>query len=240
MTQQQSWITACQACGDWGSKDHGTVKVDAAALQAQADKENAAPPNSKMMSKEEQASQEKARQRQEEEEAKQAELRRQEEQRKEMERRVKEEQERQQSELRRREADRQRLQTEQEARDREEQQRQIEEQRLKDIEDRKKLDEVEKKLQQDEEQKKIRAWLQANGFKGVNDVVRKKFSKVAPLQCAIQQKDLEILKLLLQNGADASKVNGKNQSALTVAKNMDKKGSHAAVVEALTTYPTSC
>merc|ERR1712224_137316 len=191
------------------------------------------------MGKEEQEAQEMARQCQAEElrKLKQEELRRHEEERKEMERRVREEQERQQAELRRREAERKRLQLEQEMRDREEQlalqkqhgqERQLEEKRLEE--------KARKELQQEQDQKKIRAWLQANGFKGINDLVRKKFSKVAPLQYAIQQNDADMLTLLLQNGADVSKVNGKNESALTVAQKMDKKGSHAAVVQALMTH----
>jgi hypothetical protein len=241
---------SCRPCGDWGQKDHGTVKVDAAALH-RLGKENATHPNvmngaggkANMMSKEGQEVEEKARQRQEWE-AKQEELRRQEEERKEMERRVKEEQERQQAELRRREAERRRLQLEQEAREREELERQRraqEEQRKQEaearlLEEQRREEERRKKLQEIEDQKKIRAWLQANGFKGINDLVRKRLSKVAPLQFAIQQNDVEMLGLLLQNGADASKVNGKNESALAVAQKVDKKGSHAAVVQALMTY----
>merc|ERR1712072_1635084 len=106
-----------------------------------------------------------------------------------------------------------------------EQERQLEEQRREEAR--------RKKMQELEDQKKIRAWLQANGFKQINDLVRKKLNKYAPLHCAIQQNDVEMLKLLLQNGADASKVNGKNESALTVAQKMDKKGFHAAIVQML-------
>jgi len=238
---------SCRPCGDWGQKDHGTVKVDAAALHALG-KENAAPPNivkvAGGMSKEEE---EKARQRREWE-AKQEELRRQEEERKEMERRIKEEQERQQAELRRREAERRRLQLEQEAKEREEQERQRREreeqlalqrkrqEQERQLEEQRKEEARRQKMQEIEEQKKIRSWLEANGFKGVNDLVRKKFSKVAPLYCAVQQNDVAMLQLLLKNGADASKVNGKNESALTVAQKMDKKGSHAAMIQILTTY----
>lgn len=82
----------------------------------------------------------------------------------------------------------------------------------------------------------MNAWLKQHGFKGVNDAVRKKFSKITPLAYAIQKNDVEILKLLLQNGADASKVNGKNESALAVAQKMNKKGSHdAAIIQVLET-----
>jgi len=230
------------------------VKVDAAALHALG-KENAAHPNilngaggkANMMSQADQEADEKARQRQEWE-AKQEDLRRQEEQRKEMERRIRDEQERQQAELRRREAERRRLQLEQEAREAEEieRQRRTREEQLalqkkqqeqeRQLEEQRKEEARAKKKQELADQKKVRDWLQANGFKTPNDLVRKKLSKVAPLQCAIQQNDVEMLKLLLQNGADANKVNGKNESALTVAQKLDKKGSHAGVVQTLMTY----
>jgi len=239
----------CRPCGEWGQKDHGTVKVDMAALQAMG-KENASHPNimngagGKATGKELQEAQEKARQRQEWE-AKQEELRRQEEQRREMERRIQEEQERQQAELRRREAERRRLQLEQEAREaeeRERQRRQREEQMRKQQEQERQLEEQRlqeaerKRLSEIENGKKVHAWLQANGFKGLNDPVRKRFSKVTPLHFVIQQNDVEMLKLLLQNGADASKINAKNESALTVAQKVNKKESHAAAIQVLQTY----
>jgi len=239
MSQQQSWIMSCKACSDWGRKDHGTVKVDGAALHA-GGKENTVHPNTmsgtqygekaSMNKMEEKEAQEKAAQ----EKARQDVLRRQEEERKEMERRVREEHERQQAELQRREAERQRLQMEEEAREREERlallkQEQEQGMRLEEQQ----REEARKKLQEEDDQKRIRAWLQANSFKGLNDLAWKRLSKVTPLHCAIQQKDVEMLTLLLQNGADASKVNSKNQSALTVAQKMDKKGSHAAIVQAL-------
>jgi len=232
----------CKACGNWGQKDHGTVKVDMVALQAR-DKENAAHPNimngagekANVASKEEQ---EKARQ-QKEWETKQAlkEWELAEQERKVMELRVKEENERlqveQQAEEQRQEAERQRLLMEQMLQREEQfalQQKQEQERKL--------AEEAEKarRLQEEEEQKKIHAWLQANGFKETNQLVRKMLSKVTPLQCAIQQKNVEMMMLLLRHGADASKVNGKNESALTVAEKMNKKGSHQAVVQALMEY----
>jgi len=225
----------CRPCGEWGQKDHGTVKVDMAALQAMG-KENASHPNimngagGKATGKELQEAQEKARQRQEWE-AKQEELRRQEEQRREMERRIQEEQERQQLEQEAREAEeheRQRRDREEQLRRQQEQERQLEEQRRQEAE--------RKRLQEIEDGKKVHEWLQANGFKGLNDPVRKRFSKVTPFHFAIQQNDVEMLKLLLQNGADASKINAKNESALTVAHKVNKKDSHAAAIQVLQTY----
>jgi hypothetical protein len=166
--------------------------------------------------------------------AAQAELSRQEEERKAMELRVKEENERMQKEQERQESERQRMKME-EMQHREEQlalqQKWEQERKLQE-----EADEKARKLQEEEHQKKIHAWLQANGFKEINQLVRKRLSKVAPLQCAIQQNNVDMMMLLLRHGADASKVNGKNQSALTVAQKINKKGSHAAVVQALTEY----
>jgi len=264
MVQQQSWILSCDACGKWGQKDNGTVKIDVAALHARG-KENTANPNIVNDAREKlprpndasKAEQEKvdhlqkesgiegvcnikptlvekARQ-QQEWEAKQAELSRQEQERKAMELRVKEEHERFEAEEQRREAERRQILME------EMQQREAELLVLhQKQEQERKLEEEAKdnarKMQEEVDKKKINAWLQANGFKEINQLVRKRLSKVTPLQCAIQQKNIEMMMLLLQHGADASKVNGKNESALTVARKMDKKGSHAAVVQALKAY----
>jgi len=255
MSQQKSWIVSCDACGNWGPKDNGTVKIDASTLHARG-KENATHPNlltsavDKARKQMEEEDQEKARLqalRQKEFEAKQAELRRQEEAQKAMELRVKEEQERQQEEQQRREAERRRLLLEEQQRH--EEQLALHEQQKQERKLEAEAQEKARKLQEEEEQKKIHAWLQANGFKEINDLVRKKFSKVAPLQVAIQQKNLEMVTLLLQHGANASKVNGKNESALTVAQKMDKKnsrlpcrntpgspGSHAAIIQAVQAF----
>jgi len=243
MSQQKSWIVSCDACGNWGQKDNGTVKIDASTLHAR-DKENTTHPNlltssvDKARKAREEEEQEKARlqelRQKELEAAKQAEFRRQEEARLAMELRVKEEQERQQEEQQRLESERRRLLLE-------EQQRREEEFALQEQQKQEKKLEAEamekaRKLQEEEEQNKINAWLQANGFKEISGLVRKRLSKVAPLQVAIQQKNVEMVMLLLQHGANVSKVNGKSESALTVAQKMDKKGSHGAIIQALTSY----
>lgn len=213
------------------------MKVDASALLARG-KENATSPNivngavekNNAASKEEE---EKARQ-QKELEAKQAELRRRDEERNAMQLFEKLEQQREQEEQERREAERRRLLLEEQHRREEElalQQKREQERKLEE-----EAKEKARKLQEDEDLKKIHAWLEANGFKEINGLVRKRLSKVAPLQCAIQQKNVEMMILLLQHGADPSNVNGKNESALTFAQKMDKKGSHTAIVQALKTY----
>lgn len=245
--QQQPQKRTCQPCGDWGNKDYNTVKVDAAALGA-LDKENN--PNGhvlnakgSMHSKEEQDRERKQKELEAEALRRAEEQRRIEEQRREMERRIKEEQERQFAEQQRRAAEQKRLQQEQDAREREEKERKLQEMRRQaELERQRQEQERQEQIRQQEEarkkkikdmedQKKVRAWLQANGFKNTNDLIRKKFSKVTPLHHAVQQNDAEMVQLLLNNGADPKKLSGKNESALKLAQKLDKNGSHAAVVQ---------
>lgn len=82
-----------------------------------------------------------------------------------------------------------------------------------------------------EENKKVQAWLKANGFKNVNDLARKRMSSRRPLHAAVQQNDAEIVRLLLLAGADPHLGNGKNQMPLETAWKLDKAGSHSAVIQ---------
>merc|ERR1711904_388403 len=196
---QQPQNRSCRPCGDWGNKDYNTVKVNAAALNA-ADKEKA--PNGKagFVSKEEAERQRKI----QEWEAQQEKIRREEEQRREMERRVKEEQERQLAEQRQREAERRQLELEQQAKERhvQEMRRQAQLQREREEQERKeqiRLQEEarQKKIKDMDDQRKVRTFLQTNGFKSLNQLVRKKFAKVTPLHAAVGQNNVEMVKLLL-------------------------------------------
>jgi len=239
IANQQPQKNACRPCGDWGNKDYSTVKIDAAALGA-FDKENA--PNGNAVwkkSKEEQEGQER-----EAEAARLAEeQRRVEEQRREMERRVKEEQERQLAEQHRREAERRQIQLEQAARERDEKERVLEmrrqgelfrQQQEKEREEKIRLQEEarQKKIKDMADQKKVRAWLHSNGFKNVNDLVRKRFTKVTPLHLAVGQNHPDMITLLLAAGADPKQMNGKSETALRLAQKLDNKGSHAAILQA--------
>lgn len=238
---------SCRPCGEEGEKNHNTVKVDAAALSG---KENAAPQNNPniALSMEEQDRIKK------QWEAKQTEARPAEEQRREMERRVKEEQERQLAEQRRREAEARKQQLEREQREREIAQEQLrqqqEEQRQRLAEEYRRQEEArlaaEKaeaakqaaeqerlRKQQIENEKKVQAWLQKNGFKNVNDLVRKRLSKVRPLHVVVQQRDVEMAKLLVAAGADTRLTSGKNETAAQLAQRLNNSGSHAPVLSAL-------
>lgn len=253
VSQESGKSGACRPCRDWGNKDCATVKVDAAALHSEIDKENDPHGNAMesaqwkkrngkahTMSKEEQECERLFQEKEAEVSRRVAEeQRRVEEQRREMERRVKEEQERLA-----REAERRRLLLEQQAREREEKERQLQEMRRqgelkrqqqeKERQEKLRLQEEarQKKIKEMDDQKKVRTWLQSNGFKHVNNLVRKKFLKVTPLHAAVGQNNPEMVKLLLAAGADPRQFNSKNETALKLAQKLDKNGSHTEIVQA--------
>lgn len=236
---QQQPSRSCRPCADWGNKNYNTVKVDLAALNAQ-DKENA--PNGQALTKDEEEREKKIR----EWEQQQERIRREEEKRREMERRVQEEQERQLAEQRKIEAERRRLELEQQQKEREAQEQQLKEMRRQAQLKQQRLEEErkeqirvqeearQKKIKEMDDQRKVRVFLQTNGFKGVNDVVRKKFTKVTPLHFAVGKNDIQTVKLLVAAGADLRKTNGKNETPLKQAQKLDKNGSHAEVIQELT------
>jgi len=244
-TLQQSQ-KGCRPCGDWGNKEYNTVKVDSSSLWPVTDKENGSHPNGQVheKGKAEKPSEEEL----EKQKAFQEEARRAEEARREMERRVREEQERQQGELRRREAERRQLQIEQAAKEREEQLQKVQEMRRqaeleRQHQEQERLEQIrlqeearQGKIKEMDDKKKVRAYLHTNGFKGVNDLVRKKFTKTTPLHTAVGQNDAEMIKLLLAAGADAQKFNGKNETAMKLALKLNNNNNHAAVVQVLTTH----
>jgi len=242
VNDRQPQNRSCRPCGDWGNKEYNTVKVDVAALNS-ADKENARMHNGgNPKSKEEEEREQKIR----EWEAQQEKIRREEEQRREMERRVKEEQERQLAEQRRLEEERRQREIEQQAREREAKERHLQEMRRQaQLEQQRQEQERQEQIRLQEEarrrkikemddQRKVRAFLQSNGFKNPNDLVRKKFTKVTPLHFAVGQNDVEMVKVLLAVGADPKKENGKKQTPFVLASKLDKNGSHAAIVQELT------
>jgi hypothetical protein len=230
---------SCRPCGDWGNKDYNTVKVDPKALNS-ANKENA---RNGAANKEEEERLRKI----QEWEAQQEKIRKEEEQRREMERKVKEEQERQLAEQRQREAERRRLELEQQAKEREAKERHLQEMRRQAELERQRQEQErqeqirlqeearQRKLQEAQDAQKVRTFLQSNGFKDPNDLVRKKLNKVTPLTFAVGQNDIEMVKLLLGAGADPKKANGKKEIPLALAQKLDKNGTHAAIIEILKT-----
>jgi len=163
-----------------------------------------------------------------------------EEQRQEMARRVKEEHERQQAEQRQLETERRQLRLEEEEKEREEQQAilqslQAEQQRKIEAEQ-KELEAEREEARREEEARRVQAWLSSNGFKGLNDLVRKRFTKVTPLHFAVGQNNPEMVKLLLDAGADPLGINGKKETPMKLAEKLNKNSSHASVVQVFTTH----
>lgn len=106
--------------------------------------------------------------------------------------------------------------------------------------EKKRLEEEELKRQEDERlakeaaeaQKKVDAFLKKNGFKGPATKKLSLFSSSLPIHTAVKLNDADLVRLLLARGADpAAKISG--QTAQDLAKKEDKRGSHAAVIAAL-------
>jgi len=241
--QESSALFHCRPCNEWGSKDYNTVKVDPAALNAKG-KENVSHSkehvlNGKANAKSKEEKEHERRQALEEV------AKRGEEQRQEMARKVKEEQERQQAEQRQLEAERRQLQVEQNEKERQEQlailqslqaEQQRQEQELQAERDRVEEETRQKEDQAWLQQKKVQAWLQTNGFKGLNDLVRKRLTKFTPLHFAVGQNNPEMVKLLLDAGADPLGINGKKDTPMKLAEKLNKNSSHASVVQVFTTH----
>lgn len=233
---------SCRPCGEACDKNYNTVKVDTAALLARSkDKENAGP-KCNALTKEEH---ERRQRENEERERRQEEAKHAEEKRRAMEQ-AREEQ--QQEEQRRREEEYQRQQVEQEQREREELQRLQEEQRLEEEHRRQEEERAaeylrrreEERRQLDLENKKTAAiWLKDNGFKSIDELVRKRMSKVRPLHVAVQKNAAQVVRMLLDAGADRRLPNSSKQIPLELAQKLDKKGSHAEVIAALLEQPTA-
>merc|ERR1712146_83316 len=94
-----------------------------------------------------------------------------------------------------------------------------------------------RKINEMDDAKKVRQYLQTNGFKDPNDLVRKRLSKVTPLHVAVTQNNAEMVKLLIAAGADPKKMNGSKETPLRLAQKLDKKGTHAAIVQELNSAP---
>jgi len=157
-----------------------------------------------------------------------------------MSRRVKEQAERQEVQQRQLETERRQLQLEHEDKEREEQQvilqsLQAEQQRKIEAEQNE-LEAEREEARREEEARRVQAWLSSNGFKGLNDLVRKRFTKVTPLHFAVGQNNPEMVKLLLDAGADPLGINGKKETPMKLAEKLNKNSSHASIVQVFTTH----
>lgn len=90
----------------------------------------------------------------------------------------------------------------------------------------KKLEAKAKKEQEVAEQRmKVDSWLRSNGFKDVNEMIRKRLTKARPLHVAVGKGDAEMVRLLLITGADPRMCNGKTETPLLMAKRLERSGS---------------
>lgn len=83
-------------------------------------------------------------------------------------------------------------------------------------------------------QKKVDEFLLGRGFRSdVGAPLVSLFSKCYALHMAVQENSAAMVEALLLCGADASAMNSSGKTALEVAERLDKKGSHQAVLAAL-------
>lgn len=100
--------------------------------------------------------------------------------------------------------------------------------------------------EEDETRKKlVDAFLQTSGFLGVNQSMSMgwavwKPTTVYPIHLAAEKADARMVKMLIREGADTQLRNSLGQSALEVAQEMDKDGSHTAVITVLGVAPKPC
>jgi len=84
-----------------------------------------------------------------------------------------------------------------------------------------------------EEQQKLNLFLKGHGFEGVNACRKTMMQSFYPLHTAVQYKSVEMIELLLAARADPALKNSTGRTPVQLAAKSDKRGSHAAVLEAL-------
>merc|ERR1712004_960626 len=84
----------------------------------------------------------------------------------------------------------------------------------------------------------VQKFLADNKFKGVN-TGRKSLTKTTyPLHEAAKRNDIEMVKMLVEEGANVGQVNSRKQTASQRASREDKNGSHKEVIRVLETLST--
>eukprot|EP00746_Dinoflagellata_sp_MGD_P115366 gnl/MRDRNA2_/MRDRNA2_51513_c0_seq1.p1 gnl/MRDRNA2_/MRDRNA2_51513_c0~~gnl/MRDRNA2_/MRDRNA2_51513_c0_seq1.p1 ORF type:complete len:470 (-),score=95.30 gnl/MRDRNA2_/MRDRNA2_51513_c0_seq1:176-1585(-) len=98
------------------------------------------------------------------------------------------------------------------------------------VEEKKAGAQVKKEQEFAEQRIKVDAWLKSNGFKDINELVRKRLTKARPLHVAVGKGDAEMVRLLLLMGADPRMCNGKSETPMLMAKRLARSGSSQAAV----------
>jgi intein/homing endonuclease len=243
---------SCNGCRGQADKTTDTVKIDFASLASGGDKENVAPlaPSAKKYlgavekQKQEMKDEEERQHREQEKREKQKKQQQEEELQKERELQEQQEQQKQQEQLRRLAEEKQ--QQAELQRQKEERKRQ-EDERLRAEAEAKALAEAEAKVraeaeakaraEKDQKQAKLNGFLSSIGFKAVNE--QKKKSGIVssgftyPLHAAIKANNLEAVELLLWAGADKAQKDSSKLTPAALAKKLNKKDSHKAVLTVL-------
>eukprot|EP00931_Biecheleriopsis_adriatica_P065874 TRINITY_DN4032_c0_g1_i2.p1 TRINITY_DN4032_c0_g1~~TRINITY_DN4032_c0_g1_i2.p1 ORF type:complete len:230 (+),score=73.67 TRINITY_DN4032_c0_g1_i2:55-744(+) len=91
------------------------------------------------------------------------------------------------------------------------------------------------RLQQEERAREVTAFLQGNGFTGVNKAKLSMLCMTStyPLHKAAELGDDKLLVMLLEEGADPAQQNSAGRTAAQVARKKDKKGSHSKAIAVL-------
>eukprot|EP00928_Gymnodinium_smaydae_P010586 TRINITY_DN1398_c0_g1_i1.p1 TRINITY_DN1398_c0_g1~~TRINITY_DN1398_c0_g1_i1.p1 ORF type:complete len:230 (+),score=49.15 TRINITY_DN1398_c0_g1_i1:70-759(+) len=101
---------------------------------------------------------------------------------------------------------------------------------------------IEQRLQYEAEQRrereavdsvKLQAFLKQHGYKDAKTKRTKLFKSKYPLHSAVKLNDANVVKLLLEQGADPAATNSAGQTPATVAQNLQRDGSHEDVLAML-------
>merc|ERR1712048_1047018 len=86
----------------------------------------------------------------------------------------------------------------------------------------------------------VQKFLADNKFKGIN-IGRKSLTKTTyPIHEAAKRNDVEMVKMLAEEGANVEQMNSRKQTALQRATQEDKNGSHKEIIRLLNTLSTEC
>merc|ERR1719195_2054683 len=93
--------------------------------------------------------------------------------------------------------------------------------------------EAERSAREQERKAIVRAFLKEHGYSDVAAPKRNMLKTKYPIHTAAKKGDPEIVAALLEEGADPAKKNSAGQTAMQVAQQKNRNGSHADVLRAL-------